>query len=89
MENTMRAAGVLFCSALVTLTACSGREQVKSGYVGTSSMDQDQVMQLLNQQGYTDVTNLHKNGPDWIGAATKDGSTMTFDIDKNGKIHTK
>jgi len=85
----MRAVPVLFCSILVTLAACAGREQVKAGYVGTASMDQQQVSQLLSQQGYTDITGLHQNGPDWVGEATKGGQTVTFDIDKDGTIHTK
>jgi hypothetical protein len=77
------------CVALLVLSACAGREAVKSSYVGTASMDENQVTQLLNQQGYTDVTNLHKNGPDWIGSASKDGQVVTFDIDKGGNIKTK
>lgn len=71
------------------LGACS-TERVHSGYVGPAALNQDQVAQLLNQQGYTDITGLHKNGDDWIGAATdKDGQQVNFDIDKSGTIHTK
>jgi len=71
------------------LGACSS-ERVRSDYVGPASLDQDQVAQLLNQQGYTDITGLHKNGNDWIGAATdRDGRQVNFDIDKDGTIHTK
>lgn len=52
-------------------------------------MDQDQVAQLLNKQGYTNITNLHKNGPDWVGSANKDGQMVNFDIGKDGNVHTK
>ena len=59
------------CALLLGLTACAGRETVKSSYVGTASMSTDQVRQLLMQQGYTRVTSLHENGRDWIGNAKK------------------
>ncbi len=85
----MRAIASVFCSALVILAGCAGREQVRTSYVGTGSMDQPQVTQLLNEQGYADVTDLHKNGSNWVGSANKDGQTVAFDIDKNGNIHTK
>lgn len=53
-------------------------------------MTQDQVTQLLHQQGYGQISDLHKNGSDWVGAATtRDGTHVDFDIDKNGLIHTK
>ncbi len=84
----------LLCSGPLTIVACSEmpgheHENVKSSYVGVSSMDQDQVAQLLNRQGYTEITNLHKNGPDWVGSANKDGQMVNFDIDKDGNVHTK
>jgi hypothetical protein len=81
----------LSCCAtlLVLLSACATHEDVKSSYVGTGAMNEDQVTQLLNQQGYTDVTNLHENGQDWIGSASKDGQVVNFDIDKHGDVRTK
>jgi uncharacterized membrane protein len=83
---------VVTLALLGALSACStfGREHVQSGYVGTAALNQDQVTRLLNEQGYTDVTGLHKNGADWIGSAVnKDGQQVNFDIDKGGTIHTK
>jgi hypothetical protein len=74
------------------LSACSmfGGEHVHSGYVGPAALSQDQVTQLLNEQGYTEITGLHKNGNDWVGSAVdKDGQQVNFDIDKGGTIHTK
>ena len=89
----MRAAHVVFrtllCSVLVTLVACVGRENVRSGYLGTASMNSDQVTQLLVQNGYEDITNLHKNGQDWVGSARKDGTPVNFDIGKDGTIRTR
>ena len=73
----------------MTVSGCSGRESVKSSYAGTGSMDETQVTHLLNQNGYRNITNLHKNGSDWVGSADKDGASLTFDIDKDGQIHGK
>ena len=80
---------VLSCSAGLALAACSGRENVKSGYVGTASMNEDQVTQLLLQQNYTDITGLHENGRDWVGEAQKEGQPVSFDIAPNGTIHSR
>lgn len=87
MRDTHVVFGVL-CSTLLVLAACD-RENVKSSYMGTASMSEDQVTQLLAQNGYQAITSLHKNGHDWVGSATKDGSPVNFDIDKAGTIHTK
>ncbi len=84
----MRRVMVWAAGALFGLAACA-HEDTKSEYMGTGSMDQSQVMQLLNQHGYVDISNLHKNGPDWVGSASKDGQAVSFDIDKHGTIHTK
>lgn len=86
---SLNVAGAALLACLLTLSACSGREKVRSDYIGTASMDQDQVTQLLAQGGYQDITNLHKNGRDWVGSATKDGSPVNFDIDKDGTIRTR
>lgn len=89
--NYCRLTGIAVWSslALLGLTACAGHETVKSRYVGTASMSTDQVRRLLNDQGYTQVTGLHENGPDWIGNAKKEGRLVSFDIAPNGTIHTK
>lgn len=87
----MRAVIVLAGAALITLAGCSSsRENVRTAYAGTASMTPAQVGQLLHDEGYTDVTDLHQNGKDWVGAATnKSGDHVDFDIDKAGVIHTK
>ena len=87
----MRSVSVVICCML--LGACSafgGGAKTENGYVGTSSLDEQQVTQVLNQNGYANVEGLHKNGSDWIGSATnRNGQTVTFDIDKDGTIKTK
>lgn len=83
---------VVTLALLGTLSGCAmfGGEHVHSGYVGPASLNQDQVTRLLNEQGYTDVSGLHKNGTDWIGSAVNsDGRQVNFDIGKGGTIHTK
>ena len=83
------AAAALSCAVVLALAACSTHERTRNDYVGTSSLDESQVTQLLNSNGYHDVTNLHKNGQDWVGSATKSGNPVNFDIDASGMIHTQ
>ena len=92
----MRTGSVLMFTTLLALSGCSlldrtsSSENVRTAYAGTASMTSDQVRQLLHNQGYTDITDLHQNGDDWVGAAaTNKGTHVDFDIDKRGVIHTK
>jgi len=93
----MRIAIVLgSAAALIALGGCSlldrssSSENVRTAYAGTASMTEPQVTQLLHNQGYRNVTSLHQNGDDWVGAATTStGKRIDFDMDKNGVIHTK
>lgn len=93
----MRTVGMFFVAAtLLVLGGCSlldrssPSENVRTAYAGPAAMTSDQVRQLLHNQGYTNVTDLHRNGDDWVGAATTStGSHVDFDIDKKGVIHTK
>lgn len=92
----MRIATVLVGAALIALGGCSlldrtsASENVRTAYAGPSSMSAQQVTQLLHNQGYKDVMDLHQNGDDWVGAATSaTGAHVDFDIDKSGVIHTK
>ncbi len=85
----MRLPLIVPLSCLLVLGACGGHEDVKSSYIGTASMNQEQVTQLLTQQNFTEVTGLHKNGRDWVGEAQKDGHSVSFDISANGTIHTR
>lgn len=92
----MRFAIVLGGAALLALGGCSlldrtsSSENVRTAYAGPASMTADQVEQLLHNQGYTNVTGLHRNGDNWVGAATNSaGRHVDFDMDKNGTIHTK
>ena len=79
---------VVISAAFLTISACA-HENVKSGYVGPASQSQDQVAELLSQNGYTGITGLHKNGQDWVGAAQKDGQQVNFDVARDGTIRTK
>ncbi len=84
----MRSTAFAISALMLGLTACSS-ESTQTSYVGTSSMDAAQVQQLLRNQGYTDISNLHKNGNDWVGSALANGRPVAFDIDQNGVVHTK
>lgn len=83
-------AALLFLGGCSLLDRTSSSESVKTAYAGTASMTARQVTQLLHNQGYTDVTGLHQNGDDWVGAAiASTGHHVDFDIDKSGVIHAK
>lgn len=83
-------ASLLFLGGCSLLDRTSSSESVKTAYAGTASMTSQQVTQLLYNQGYTDVTGLHQNGDNWVGAAiTSTGHHVDFDIDKSGVIHAK
>jgi uncharacterized protein YceK len=92
MRNDIVVIGI----ALLALGGCSmldrtsSSENVETSYAGTASMTTEQVEELLHNQGYTEITDLHQNGKDWIGAAvTNAGKHVDFDIDKGGVIHAK
>jgi uncharacterized protein YceK len=93
----MRAVGVLLMAGtLLVLGGCSlldrssSSESVRTAYAGPAVMTGDQVTQLLHNQGYRNVKDLHRNGDDWVGSATtSSGARVDFDMDKNGVIHTK
>jgi uncharacterized protein YceK len=93
----MRAVSVFLMTAtLLVLGGCSlldrssSSESVRTAYAGTAAMTASQVTQLLHNQGYTNVRDLHRNGDDWVGSATtSSGTHVDFDMDKNGVIHTK
>jgi hypothetical protein len=81
---------LLFLGGCSMLDRSSSSENVRTAYAGPASMTADQVTQLLNNQGYTNIKDLHQNGDDWVGAATtSNGNHVDFDIDKSGVIHAK
>lgn len=90
MRSLTRLSGlVLLSMGTCSLLGCAS-EKVQSSYVGPAAMDQPQIERLLSEQGYTNITGLHKNGSDWIGSAmNRNGQEVAFDIDKAGTVHTK
>lgn len=90
----MRATAIVAPALLLGLAACSslfGSEaKEQTSYAGTSSMNAMQIEQVLRGQGYRDIANLHKNGPDWVGSAINaNGAAVNFDIDPGGTVHIK
>lgn len=90
MAIVIGGAALLFLGGCSLLDRTSSSENVKTAYAGTATMTSQQVTQLLYNQGYTNVTGLHQNGDNWVGAATTSaGHHVVFDIDKGGVIHQK
>jgi len=53
-------------------------------------MDQQETVEELENQGYTNINNLRQSGNDWTGSATNDrGDGVNFDVDPYGAIHVK
>lgn len=52
-------------------------------------MSEDQVRNLLRQQGYSDVSSVRKEGDKFEAKAMKDGKAVTIEIDSTGKITDK
>lgn len=83
---------------VLSLSACSsmfGSDTQSSKpveYAGSSVpvMNETQITRDLQDHGYSNITNLHKSGNDWIGsAASRSGQSVDFDVDEHGVIHTK
>lgn len=58
---------------------------------GTSTppMDQAQVKQRLEQQGYSNVQGLHKDHNGWTANAERNGQKVTVNLDASGQVKSK
>ena len=83
---------------VLSLSACSSMfgsgtgTSTPAGYAGSSApvMNEAQITRDLQDHGYSNVSNLHKSGNDWVGsAANSSGQSVDFDVDQYGVIHTK
>lgn len=86
--SATRAAAVgacLWCVLLASSGCAAKRVETPSADSGT--MSRKQVVQVLIHHGYRDITGLYRNGEDWIGAATKHGQVLNFDVDKTGNVN--
>ncbi len=63
-------------------------EHALSG-ASTAPMDQSQVKQRLEQQGYSNVQGIHKDRDGWTANAERNGQKVTVDLDNNGQVKTK
>ncbi len=55
----------------------------------TQPLDQSQVKQRLEQQGYSNVQGVHKRGDGWTANAEKNGQKVTLNLDNSGQVRTK
>jgi len=77
----------LLCFSLVALCGCAAHVHSDPGLNEPNSRTREQAVQILIHDGYRDITDLHRNGEDWIGTATKHGKRANVDIDKTGNIN--
>ncbi len=61
-----------------------------SGKAATKPMTEAEVRQELQKQGYTNVSNVKKQGEHFEANAMKDGKRVALEVDaKSGKIVTR
>lgn len=62
-----------------------------SGLSGSSSapMNEAQVKQRLEADGYSNVSDVHKDKDGWAAKAMHNGKSVTVGLDSAGKIETK
>jgi hypothetical protein len=52
-------------------------------------MNEAQVKQRLEADGYSDVSDVHKDKDGWTAKAQHNGKQVTVDVDSTGKIETR
>jgi hypothetical protein len=52
-------------------------------------MTEAQVKQKLQDDGYSNLRDLHKDAKGWSAKGTKNGKEMTVDVENTGKIQAK
>jgi hypothetical protein len=75
-------AAALLAAALASCSHTGG-----GGGSGTAPMTAPEVRQLLIDQGYADIEDLHATGQDWTAAATRNGKAVQVTVDRYGIIH--
>jgi hypothetical protein len=101
-EGTMRSRSVMAAAVLlIGLSGChswrSGSSaqssdsgsSMQSGATAspTGRMSESQARQDLNNHGYSNVSDMHRSGNDWMGSAIdSSGKPVNFDVDEQGVI---
>jgi hypothetical protein len=69
-------------------TATQGATRGLSG--SSKGLDESRARQVLQQQGFSDVTNLKEESDGtWMGKARKGGAEFNVDINQNGVVTTR
>lgn len=84
-------AGSLAHAQSSTSSSPSTRSSSSSALSGSSSapMNEAQVKQRLEADGYSDVSDVHKDKDGWTAKAQHNGKQVTVDVDSTGKIETR
>lgn len=79
---------------LATLSGCSyfgsGSSSAPPPSSGSSTapINESQARQILQDEGYANVSNLHQTNNGWQASATRNGQSTTVDVDNYGIVHT-
>jgi hypothetical protein len=57
----------------------------KDGAAGSSAtLSEEELVQRLHAQGYSDISNVVRDGSGWIVKAKRDGKTVTLSVGQSG-----
>ena len=96
------AAALMFGASSIAMAQSSSRDTAtpapamksspsSSSLSGSSSapMNEAQVKQKLEADGYSNVSDVRKDKDGWTAKANHNGKQVTVDVDANGKIESK
>jgi hypothetical protein len=79
---------------LLTVSGCSylglGSSSPPPASSGSSTapINASQARQILQDEGYSNVSNLHETSNGWQASATRNGQSTTVNVDNYGIVHT-
>lgn len=80
---------------LLTVSGChyfggSGSSSEPAATSGSSAapISGGQARQILRDEGYSNITNLHETDNGWQASATRNGRSTTVNVDNYGIVHT-
>lgn len=79
---------------LLTVSGCSylgwgsSSEPPATSGSSTAPINESQARQILQDEGYSNVSNLRETNNGWQASATRNGQSTTVNVDNYGIVHT-
>ena len=80
---------------LATLSGChyfgseSSEAPPPSSGSSTAPINESQARQILQDEGYGNISNLHQTDNGWQASAMRNGQSTTVGVDNYGIVHTQ